>query len=586
MTGIPIARRGSAIIGNLTTPKNKLIVNITLNNEQEDAFVPSFTTLDKIDGIVSIISPFDLNFEDVHITFQGTVRTYVEKVATSASTTGRTQAHHHFLRLFQPIDEAHIPEGRIAKAGQTYQFPFTFVVPERLLPQSCTHSRASQHVHDAHLQLPPSFGDPMLASDGQTLLDDLAPDMTCISYALRVVVTRKQPYEASRKNSVVADTLRKLRIIPAAEIQPPLNITDYKDADYTMRKEKHLKKGIFKGKLGRLAVEATQPNSLHLPSIRGSPRPVTTMAVINLRFDPAEDNLPPPRLGTLVNKLKVSTFFATVPIRDFPTKSNIWLFDTQRSLYVDTVPLSCRCVASATWTTHDSSIPLAEQPRRDSAASEFHNTVIPPSTSSPPTAKVFYTSQLLVPINLPTGKSFVPTFHSCLVSRVYTLDLSLSVHSPGPTVSATNLHLKLPLQISVEANAEARPIISEAEARAIAAREADHAIFPRNMAPPSPEYTERAELVRDYAGVSSGIERIGIMPLAIERRESLATTVGSGGNLSEGPGRNGSEGEVGDDGSPPGYSALGQGANARFTFGLERPPYGMRRVSLRAGARA
>ena len=155
MTGIPIARRGSAIIGNLPTPKNKLIVNITLNNEQEDAFVPSFTTLDKIDGIVSIISPFDLNFEDVHITFQGTVRTYVEKVATSASTTGRTQAHHHFLRLFQPIDEAHIPEGRIAKAGQTYQFPFTFVVPERLLPQRTAEpvNTCTMHICNSHLAL-------------------------------------------------------------------------------------------------------------------------------------------------------------------------------------------------------------------------------------------------------------------------------------------------------------------------------------------------------------------------------------------------------------------------------------------------
>ena len=142
------------------------------------------------------------------------------------------------------------------------------------------------------------------------------------------------------------------------------------------------------------------------------------------------------------------------------------------------------------------------------------------------------------------------------------------------------MHLKLPLQISVEANAEARPIISEAEARAIAAREADNAILPRNLVPPSPEYMERAEFMRDYnysraGGAVSG----GIASTDIERRESLATTA-SGGSVSTESG-NGS-------GSPPEYSALGEGpgVNPRFSFALERPPYGSGVGSMGYGASA
>ena len=138
------------------------------------------------------------------------------------------------------------------------------------------------------------------------------------------------------------------------------------------------------------------------------------------------------------------------------------------------------------------------------------------------------------------------------------------------------MHLKLPLQISVEANAEARPIISEAEARAIAAREAHNAILPRNLVPPSPEYTERAELMRDYnysrtAGGVSG----GIGSTDIERRESLATTASGGSVSAESGNGSGSWGGTGS-GSPPEYSALGEGpgVNPRFSFGSERPPYG------------
>ena len=50
-------------------------------------------------------------------------------------------------------------------------------------------------------------------------------------------------------------------------------------------------------------------------------------------------------------------------------------------------------------------------------------------------------------------------------------------------------------------------MISEAEARAITAREVDLILLPRNMGPPSPEYVERAELVR-ASWSDSGAENV------------------------------------------------------------------------------
>lgn len=414
----------------------------------------------------------------------------MEKIATTAATNSRTNAFHNFLRLTQPIGDELLPQPRVAEAGRTYKFPFHFVVPERLLPQSCVHPRESEQVHDAHLELPPSLGDPMLASDGHSLLDDLAPDMTTISYAIKVRVVRSR--EDGGKPLVLADCAKKLRIIPATAEQPPLNVTDGEDGDYVLRKEKVLKKGMFKGKLGRLTMETTQPKCLNLPPPRSeSSCPPSTMATVNLRFDPAEESAQPPRLGQLWNRIKIATFFGTLPMGDFPTKAGVSNYESQRGLFVETLNLSSRCVESARWEQHISSHSPPPM-RRDSGWSTSSSA----STSSAYAGRIFYTARLLVPITLPTRKTFPPTFHSCLVSRIYALDFSLSLHTPSATVSAQTMHLKVPLQISSTGNIYAQPEISAAEAEAIAAREADGFFDPRSLAPPSPEYTERAEFTQ------------------------------------------------------------------------------------------
>lgn len=415
----------------------------------------------------------------------------MEKIATTAPTNGRTQAYHNFLRLSQPIGEASFPQPRVAEAGRTYKFPFHFVVPDRLLPQACTHQRESDQIHDAHVNLPPSLGDPMLASDGNSLMDDMAPDMSTISYAIKVRLFRRR--EGGGKPIILADSAKKLRVIPATDEQPPLSITESIEEYYVFRREKDIKKGLFKGKLGRLTMEAVQPKSLRLPPPRSESTCLpTTMATVNLRFDPVDDSAQPPRLGQLWNRLKVATFFGTLPMRNFPTKASISSYESQRGLFVETLNLSSRCVESAQWEQHTSSSPPAYV-RRDSTFS-ISSATSNPEPSSTFAGRIFYTAKLLVPMTLPKNRTFTPTFHSCLVSRIYALDFSLSVHTPSG--SAPTLQLKIPLQISSAGNVSAQPELSAAEAEAIAAREVDELFNPRSVAPPSPEYTERAELVQ------------------------------------------------------------------------------------------
>lgn len=567
-------RRRSSLAG--LTSKTKPLVDIVLNGERAAGGVPSFTTLDKIEGNVSITAPADIPFDALHISFQGSMRTYVEKVVTSTTASSRSQASHNFLRLVQPLCPSDLPPNHILQSGKTYRFPFTFVVPDRLLPQACTHVKNTERVLDAHLALPPSLGDPMVSRDGKTLLNDLAPDMTVISYAIRVILLRRNP-EPRGKPVIIVDSVKKLRIIPASNEAPPLPHSNTKGDEYVMRKEKDLKKSFFGRKLGRITMEAAQPRSLHLPCVRtdSSQTRVTTVAFINLRFDPFDASSKPPRLDSLASKLKAATFFASVPLRDFPTKANAYVYDTQRGVYVDTITLSCRNIESAQWTPHT----VLE--RHDSAISISDS--LPASPSSP----TYYTCQILVPIDLPTtSKTFVPSFHSCLVSRIYSLDLTLSVHSPSSTVSSTSLHLKLPLQVSAEGNPDAHPTISEEEMHAIAARQVNAELVPRSIAPPSPEYTEVAELqtfLRSSSPALAALRTNSMPPSPQYEEHAPVLRTGSMGSPLVDP-----LPSIEEDASaaPPDYNAAGLGTGIGAPWGGEggvRATWGVTGVRLQGG---
>ena len=485
--------------------KPKLVIDITLHDSQQTSFVPSYTTLDDIKGTVSITAATDTYFHDVFILLEGTTKTYVEKIATSAATNSRSQAYHSFLRLVQPVNVAAYPPDCKFEAGKQYQLPFNFKIPEELLPQSCTHVKDSDHLHNAHLCLPPSLGDQTMASDGKSLLDDFAPQMSTILYNIKARIVHGRNNRG--RPNILVEGMKKIRMIPAVEEHPPLSIEGSKNADYSLRKEKDIKKGLFQGKLGRLTVESNQPQGLRIPWIRSeSECPVTTMAIVKVRFDPSEEGVQPPRLGQLVSKLKVATFYASAPFEKPPSQANIFQYDSQQGLYVDHVTLSSRCVASVEWHSHDAD----HLDRRDSVLSTL--SVDPgeiPGPSEAYAGKTFYTASIVVPISLPKNKVWIPTFQSCLVCRIYCLDLNLSVHTPSPTVPAAFLHLKLPIQISSEGNPDATVTISPEEARAITAREAASYPYVLEGSPPAPEYTEVAQPGRVTRTSTAGLESHG-----------------------------------------------------------------------------
>lgn len=159
---------------------SKPVVKVNLTDDQKDRFAPQYTSLDEIKGEVSITASCDTSFDDIYISFEGAARTFVEKIATASPTNGRTEAYHTFVRLVQPIEPSAFPEPRVIEAGKVCKFPFTFVVPDSLLPVACTHFKKPGFPEGGHMTLPPTLGDPLVVSMGKSLMDDMAPDMGTI----------------------------------------------------------------------------------------------------------------------------------------------------------------------------------------------------------------------------------------------------------------------------------------------------------------------------------------------------------------------------------------------------------------------
>jgi hypothetical protein len=349
--------------------------------------------------------------------------------------------------------------------------------------------------------LPPSMGDAELSGYGGILLDDMAPEMAKITYGVKARIM--QVHED--KLVLLAQKTRKVRVKPAFEEQPPLNTDGNKE--FRPRLERNIKKGLFKGKTGTLIAHTSQPKPLTIPGARTlDAGPIATRTKVLLRFDPAEENSLPPKLGSLKTSVKASTFYASSARNNFPARENL-SYDHTQGAYTDTISISTMCIGTtAQWKKQSAAAnPPAEEDLepRDSGISDCSSNSAPSYESNipPPSSNYkggsFYTASIVVPITMPLNKNFLPTFHSCLVSRVYALSMNLSVHAPG--FGDPSLALKVPLQVCAEGSATGNENARRRseEAAGILA-EADRILSPRSVAPPT------MDLPPDYVALSSG----------------------------------------------------------------------------------
>lgn len=373
----------------------------------------------------------------------------------------------------------------------------------------------------------------MISNNTKTLLDDMVPVMSEIAYRLKVTVLKRNTEVPSRFYSL-SSTAKKVRIIPATVEQPPLDVECDYNGGYRTRREKHVRKALLGGKIGRLSVTAAQPKPLQLPARGGITTDCTVSSHVKLhvRFNPEHDEEQPPRLRSIMSKLKVLTYYSAHPWSTFPSKELASVYNTMnKGLYTETVGLSSLCVVSAQWEKHDGT-GCSEDSRRSSLESgSSDGSSIHPLASASFSGKPFYTAAILVPVSLPTNKAFVPTFHSCLTSRVYALDLSLTYQALGAKILTPSISLSIPIQIISAPGNGIAPAEDLSANHALPETQIEEEYYrPRSIAPPSEydyldhhspgsEYTSppTSPVLHDDAGNDNAPPEYSVMPPSASR---------------------------------------------------------------------
>jgi len=104
------------------------------------------------------------------------------------------------------------------------------------------------------------------------------------------------------------------------------------------------------------------------------------------------------------------------------------------------VPLASLTMDSVDWERHEGGVDQGTTMRSLSTISSEGDDWCPKASAKYKAGSTFYTAAIYVPVTLPRDKTFVPSFHHCLISRSYTLALSVC-HG-----FSTALELRVPIQ--------------------------------------------------------------------------------------------------------------------------------------------
>ncbi|EON96561.1 putative arrestin protein [Phaeoacremonium minimum UCRPA7] len=497
-------------------PKSNM--NIHLDNHFKSKI---YTSSSPISGNVTITTQRDVRFDSVEIILLGVARTRVDGVSSPH------ESSHTLLKIPMPIPESSYPVPRVLEAGREYSIPFNFILPNHLTLNACGHRVDSDAVHQSHLSLPPTMG----FVQGLWEKDDLAPQMATIEYSVKARIY-KDP-EMNGRPLKIMEATEPIKVLPAYAEEPPLNITK-NDKLYRMTKTKSLRKNIISGKLGRLTASAPQPGAAFIgPDGKVASN---TAAQVELKFEPSSPDVAPPKITSMSGKITAHTYYSAGPISSFPNLSdfNSGFSIERRGSYSTSVPVFSSPLDNITWATQviqerrDSGYATESDARTDSEHSapersrrgskQLHTkqarkssasaSASAPSASASP---VFHAATLHVPIHLPAAKrTLLPTFHSCIVSRVYTLTLSLTLSpSAGSTASSssTTLSLTLPLQIGVDTAGSPAHLRLQQEnpaglpsfEAAVQEAEVDEFLRPRLLSVPDVQFSRDPSALPGYA---------------------------------------------------------------------------------------
>ncbi|KAF7624902.1 hypothetical protein F9C07_2231898 [Aspergillus flavus] len=422
----PRLRRALALLKSIRRPSPAVSIQL---DKHTCGLEHTYTTFDRIQGSVTVIVQSETPVENISITFEGTAKVSIGRETCTLSNTEATQT---FLQLKQPVARGIDEVPKVLQPGHPYKFPFTFVVPQYLPSQSCNHDISCLGLKQAHVQLPPTLDDPRLGHGRRTTLDYVSSGKCRISYRVRVVISDGFILGNKRPRRLV-DCAKSVRVLPLA-VHLPLPIAS---SDTYTRMEQNLTQGFAQPVLGQLITEASHvpPISLQYPLDHSS---VHTAVHLNLRFNPLMDAAPP-QLRKVSAKLQASTFYSPLPWEDYPSWTNQGLANGwDRGAFTESLPMTTFSMGSLKWVRHQTMGGEHRTQGLDGLSLLDHTTPCNDSRS-------YYTAFIVLPIVLPQPRMHIPTFHSCLISRTYSINLRLSYHTPKTALQSASTTIKIPL---------------------------------------------------------------------------------------------------------------------------------------------
>ncbi|KAI1264229.1 arrestin [Xylariaceae sp. FL1019] len=394
-----------------------------------------YSTSSVVSGHVEVNVHQDLDFNLLQILLLGTSRTRIDAVSIPQATS------HTFLKLTMPIPRECYPEPRRFEAGNTYTIPFHFVIPDQLTINACSHRVSNETLKEQHVRLPPTLG--------TWEKDDFAPLMSRVTYQIRA---RAYNDDAERQSVKVMEGAQEIKVLPVVPEDAPLVVTKH-DKLYVVSKTKTLRKSIISAKSGKVTVSAKQPAPVMLDCDGRSA--MLSSGELDLVFEPTSNESQPPKVTGVSSKISAVTYYSAGGVNQYPNLKD-WsrsYGSEGRGSYTGSVSLPTASMEKVSWKHR-----ISEQARRDSgycsemlsdsdqaaAASSGQGRRARPNKGAP----YYYGAKIQLPIELPVAKrQFVPTFHSCITSRVYVLSMTVTLSTSAG--SSTNITLSVPLQVGV-----------------------------------------------------------------------------------------------------------------------------------------
>ncbi|KAJ6780271.1 hypothetical protein PWT90_04244 [Aphanocladium album] len=359
----------------------------------------TYTTGSVITGQATIHSEIDGYCEEADIILLGLAGTRLELTRHRP-----TRALSPFLKMYMTNEsdggslqlESPFP-GTIA-AGETISIPFSFVVPQYLLEDSCRHPCGSQAVWERHSHLPPTL-------DGANEEEHEFLARGRIQYYVEMRLRCHGNYENDQGasagthhelgDSKIITGRQTVTILPALPELPPLLIDSMNSGSFYHSNSVVIRRHVLQ-RSGRLNAKSMQPPAMMLdPSGRSSP---CSLVHLELEFRPIDTSCQPPQKVGVSGVALGTTYFCAEPSELLP---ELWSRGSNAINGPNTVQYSYAQTLLPLMTTSP-----AWHPQMDAAGG------------------VYYTARLEMPLSLPAcqRKPVLPTFYSCLISQTYKLE--------------------------------------------------------------------------------------------------------------------------------------------------------------------